>query len=148
MTQNEARLIAQDFLDRQGEATISGDLELTLDWCDIPCTLETMGNKVVAQNHEEMRAICVAFIQRLKTKRFTHMVRQCIEAAFVDENTLSAAYETRFVSDGAHLAEGPYYGFVILRKRETGWKISSMQFADDSENSVDATLKNRSLNDK
>jgi len=39
MTEEDARRITQDFLDRQGDATISGDVEATLDWCDIPCTL-------------------------------------------------------------------------------------------------------------
>lgn len=122
---------------------MSGDIERTLAWCDIPCTLETMERKIIVESNEEMRAICVAFIQRLKTQQLTHLARRCLEADFVDDDTLTATYESRYVSEGARLAEGPYFGFVLLRRRETGWKISSMQFAAAADTTVNATLRDK-----
>ncbi|SLN58467.1 hypothetical protein AQS8620_02592 [Aquimixticola soesokkakensis] len=143
MNSDEARMIAQDFLDRQGDATLSGDLDATLAWCDIPCTLETMEHRIVAHNLEEMRAICASFIQQMKVREHTHMVRRCLEASFDGHDSLKAAYETRYVSKGARLEEGPYFGLVTLRRRATGWKISAMQFAATEESAVTATMRER-----
>ncbi len=145
MTPDEAHRVVQDFLDRQGEATIAGDIERTLDWCDLPCTLETMEYKIVVETEEEMRAVCLSFIERLKAKRLTHMVRRCLEATFVDADTLSATYETRYIREGTYLADEQYLGFVVLLRRETGWKISSMQFADETDTSVNQTVRERSF---
>ena len=141
MTDDDARRITQDFLDRQGDATISGDLEATLDWCDIPCTLESMQGRAVATNMEEMRAICAAFIDGLKAKRLTHMVRHCLEAIFKGDDTIWATYETRYVRDGKLLSEDPYVGFVILKRKSDRWKISTMQFAVSSNSPANVTLR-------
>lgn len=141
MTDENAFRIAQEFLDHQGEATISGDIEATLDCCDIPCTLESMEGRVVATDLEEMRAICVAFIARLKAMGLTHMVRRCIAAEFKAPDTIWATYETRYVRDGQLLSEEPYAGFVILRHREDRWKISTMQFAVSGSSPANATLR-------
>ncbi|AML52343.1 hypothetical protein [Falsihalocynthiibacter arcticus] len=141
MLDGSARSIAQDFLDRQGEATISGDVEATLGWCDIPCTLESIEGRAVAKNEAEMRAICVAFIKNLKEKRLTFMVRNCVEAILKDDDTIWAAYETRYVAEGNFRTEDPYVGFVILRRKEDRWKISTMQFAVSSNSPANATLR-------
>lgn len=141
MNDDEARRITQDFLDRQGEATVSRDVEATLEWCDIPCTLESMEGRVVATNAAEMRAICETFIDRLEKNLFTHIVRRCLEASFKDESTIWATYETRYVRDGTFLTETPYIGFVILRHRGDRWKISTMQFAVSSDSPANVTLK-------
>lgn len=141
MSENDARRIAQDFLDRQGDATMSGDVEGTLAWCDIPCSLESVQGRAVATNVVEMRAICVAFIKNLKEERLTHMVRNCVEAIFKDDDTIWAAYETRYVGEGNFRSEDPYCGFVILRRKLGKWKISNMQFAVSSNSPVNATLR-------
>lgn len=141
MKQEDARLIAQDFLDRQGEATISGDIEATLDWCDYPCTLESMQGRAVAANRAEMRAICTVFINDLKDKRLTHLVRHCLEAVFKGDGTIWATYETRYVQDGNLLSEDPYVGFVILKRKDDRWKISTMQFAVSSESPANVALR-------
>ncbi|WP_323008100.1 nuclear transport factor 2 family protein [Pseudorhodobacter sp.] len=139
---DDARRIAQDFLDRTGEATIRGDVDATLDYCDIPCTLESMQGRAVATNTAEMRAICVAFIDRVKLKRLTYMVRNCLEAVFKDEETIWARYQTRYVTDGNLLTEDPYFGSVILRRKGDRWKVSAMQFAASSDSPVNAVLSN------
>lgn len=142
MTEQDARRIVQDFLDRQGDATISGDIDETLAWCDLPCTLESVEGRTVATTEAEMRAICTAFIAGLKAKRLTHMVRRCLEATFKDEHTIWAAYETRYIRDAKLLSEEPYAGFVILRHTGERWKISSMQFAVSSDSPVNVALRN------
>ncbi|MBU2959887.1 hypothetical protein KO516_03410 [Citreicella sp. C3M06] len=96
----DARSIAQDFLDRQGEATNSGDVEATVGWCDIPCTLESFRGKIVATTEAEIRAICATFIDNLKAKRLTHMMRRCLEAVYNDDDTICATYETRYIKTG------------------------------------------------
>ncbi|MGP6086605.1 hypothetical protein [Antarctobacter jejuensis] len=141
MGSETARVIAQDFLDRQGEATISGDVEATLAWCDLPCTLDSMEGRTVVTTEAEMRAICMSFIQNLKSRQFSHMVRRCLEASFKDEETIWATYETRYVSAGGFRAEEPYVSFVILKHRQDRWKISTMQFAVTGDNPVNATLE-------
>ncbi|RPE71249.1 hypothetical protein EDD53_0365 [Pacificibacter maritimus] len=137
----DAVRIAQDFLDRQGEATMSGDLEATLGWCNIPCTLENSQGHTVARTEAEMRAICKMFIDTLKAKRLTHMVRHCVEAMFTDKDTICAAYETRYIKERHQLAEDSYAGFVVLRRGDDRWKISNMQFAGDNDSPVDITLR-------
>ncbi|MEP3331713.1 hypothetical protein [Sedimentitalea sp.] len=139
----DARHIAQDFLDRQGAVTISGDVDATLDWCDIPCTLESAGQRVIVTEQAEMRSICSTFIDRLRSRRLTHMVRRCLVASYQDADTISATYETRYVRDGHLLTEDPYAGFVVLKRRETGWKISNMQFDVSSDSPANVTLRDR-----
>ncbi|WGW04148.1 hypothetical protein [Tropicibacter oceani] len=141
MKDQDARSIAQDFLDRQGEATICGDVEATLACCDIPCTLDSMEGRVVATNRAQMRAICAAFIDELKAKRLTHMVRKCLDAQFRDDDTVCALYETRYIKDNSLLSEEPYAGFVILRRKETQWKIIAMQFAVRGASPANITLR-------
>lgn len=141
MTQDDARRIAQDFLDRQGEATVSGDIEETLAWCDLPCTLESMDSKAVATNMAEMRAICASFIEGLKVKQLTHMVRTCLTAEFSDPDTLVAQYRTRYLRDGKWLADDPYIGTVVLRRKPDRWKISAMKFAVSNDSPANATLR-------
>lgn len=137
----DALIIAQDFLDRQGEATMSGDIEATLGWCHIPCILESFQGRVVATTEAELRAICAMFIENLKAKRLTHMVRRCHEAMYNDADTICAAYETRYIRDGHQLAEEAYFGFVILRCIGKRWKISNIQFAVGTDSPVDVTLR-------
>lgn len=141
MKHEDAQPIAQDFLDRQGDATIAGDVDATLEWCDIPCTLESMEGRAVAKNETEMRAICLSFINGLKGNRFTHMVRKVQEAIFKDEDTIWATYETRYVQNGNFLPEEPYVGFVILKRKDDRWKISTMQFAVSSNSLANVTLR-------
>ena len=143
MTDQNAFRIAQEFLDHQGDATIAGDVDGTLDFCDIPCTLESIEGRVVAMDREEMRAICKTFIAGLKAKRLTHMVRRCIAAEFKDPDTVWATYETRYVRDNQLLTEEPYTGFVILRHRGDRWKISAMQFDVSGTSPANLTLRQR-----
>lgn len=90
----------------------------------------------------EMRSICSAFSDRFKEKRLTHMIRRCLEAGFQDPDTISVAYETRYVREGQLLADDPYYSFTILRRRAGGWKISNMQFDVSSDSPANVTLRN------
>lgn len=141
MTDEDARQIAQDFLDHQGDVTLHGNVDATLDCCDIPCTMESIEGRVVATNRAEMRAICVSFINKLKIKRVTHLVRNCLEARFKDQDTIWASYKTRFVGDGNMMQEDPYVGYVVLKRRADGWKISTMQFLASSNSPANETLK-------
>lgn len=141
MEQDTAHQITQDFLDRQGEATIAGDIEETLKWCDIPCTLESLQGRVVASTVDEMRAICTAFINELQEKRLTHLVRNCQEAVRKDDDTIWATYETRYVQSGSLLSEDTYVGFVILKRKKDRWKINTMQFAVSSDSPANVTLR-------
>jgi hypothetical protein len=141
MVDTDAKRIAQEFLDRQGAATVAGDVDATLAFCSLPCVLESPEGRVLATTEDEMRAICATFIDGLRMKRVTHMVRRCLEAEFQDRDTLLVAYETRLVSEGQFLSEAPYAGFVVLRRRGNDWKISSMQFAVEGSNPAVTTLR-------
>lgn len=138
-----ARDIAQDFLDRQGAATLAADIEETLAWCDLPCTLDSLEGRVVATTEAQMRTICAAFIQRLKDRQMTDMARRCLEAEFKGPDTIWATYETRYVRAGNLLSDDPYVGFVILVRGADRWKISMMQFAVDGNSPAGETLRNR-----
>ncbi len=100
-----------------------------------------MQGRAVATDKVEMRAICEAFIDSIKSKRLTHMARRCLEAVFKDDDTIWATYETRYVRDGKLLSEDPYVGFVILRRKSDRWKISAMQFAVSSSSPANVTLR-------
>lgn len=141
MADTEAQRIAQDFLDRQGEATVAGDIEATLLWCNIPCRLESLDGEVLVTSQEQMRAICVSFIENLRLKRLTHMVRHCREAEFDGKDTIYASYETRYLQGGKLLSEDPYVGYVTLRRTSDRWKISGMRFDDGKTSPPNATLR-------
>ncbi|MEY8829850.1 hypothetical protein AB9K34_15800 [Sedimentitalea sp. XS_ASV28] len=137
-SEHEAREIVQDFLDRQGAAALSGDLEEIVRWCDFPCTLESPGQRVNVTDKTMLRSIAEAFVEQVTGKRVTHIVRRCLEASFHDEDTVTATYETRFVRDGQMLSEDPYVSFVVLRRGKDRWRFSNMQFdvAGDSPASI------------
>ncbi|WP_323771116.1 hypothetical protein [Antarctobacter sp.] len=137
----DAHSITQDFLDRQGEVTVAGDLEATLEWCDLPCTLESLDGRIIATTTAELRAICAAFIDKLKSKQFTHMVRRCLEAEFKGDDTIWAAYETRYIRSGNLLTEDPYVSFIILKRAPDRWKISMIQFAVIGDSPANAILR-------
>lgn len=119
---------------------MNGDVDATLEWCDLPCTLETVEQRVVVTTEAHMRAVCAAFIETLRTKRLTYMIRRCLDAKFRDDETLWVSYETRYVRDRAILADESYLGFVILRHRGDRWKISTMQFAADGSSPSNVAL--------
>ncbi|WP_424984923.1 hypothetical protein [Microbulbifer sp. S227A] len=127
-SEGAARAIAQDFLDRHGAAAISGDLDEIVRWCDLPCTLESRGQRVVLTDVAMVRSVSESFIVQVRNKRLTHVIRRCLEAGFRDKDTVMATYETRYVRDDQLLSEEPYVSFVILRRRGERWKFSNMQF--------------------
>lgn len=141
MTNDQARVIVQDLLDRQGEATMAGDVEATLGFCNVPCTLESLQGRAVATTLAEMRAICKAFIAEIRGKQLTHMVRRCLEAVVKGEHEIWATYETRYVRERQLLTEEPYLSFIILRRTDHRWKISGMQFAVAADSPANTTLK-------
>ncbi|SMX43523.1 hypothetical protein [Maliponia aquimaris] len=140
---NSARDIAQDVLDRQGAATLAGDIDETLAWCDMPCTLDSLEGRVVATTEAQMRAICATFIERLKDRNMTHMVRRCLEAEFKGPDAIWATYETRYVRAGNLLSGDPYVGFVILVRGADRWKISMLQVAVDGNSPAGEALRKR-----
>ncbi len=146
-SEHAAREIVQDFLDRQGAATLAGDIDEILRWCDFPCTLESPGRRVNVTDQTMLRSIAEAFVEQVRGKRVTHIVRRCLEANFQDENTVTATYETRFVRDGQMLSEDPYVSFVILRRREDRWKFSSMQFDVAGDSPASVVLRDWNISD-
>lgn len=132
--------IVQDFLDRQGDATVAGDIDATLAFCDLPCTLDSLDGSIVVTTETQMRAVCLGFINSLRARQVTYVVRRCQDAVFKDGDTIWATYETRYVSDTGVRAEEPYAGFVILRRRAGIWKISTMQFAVTGDTPVAAGM--------
>lgn len=146
MTEDQARTITQDFLDRQGDATMAGDVEATLEYCDIPCTLESLQGRAVANTRAEMRALCAHFIAEIQGKRLTHMVRRCLDAVRKGEDTIWATYETRYVRERQLLTEEPYLSFIILRRKEDRWRVSAMQFAVSKDSPANITLRDWQAN--
>lgn len=138
---DDAQRIAQHFLDDQGAITLSGDLEATLDCCDIPCVMESAQGRVVATNKDDLRAVFTRFMQELNAKRVTYLVRECLEASFTDDSTICAAYKTRYVVDGNFRAEDPYFGLIILRFKSGRWRVSNIQFDVSHTSPVNVTLR-------
>ncbi|SDW93607.1 hypothetical protein [Litoreibacter albidus] len=141
MTEEEARRIAQDFLDQQGDMTMSGNVDGLMDFCAIPCSMESGEGRAVATTEAEMRAICSDFINRLRAKQVTHMVRRCLEALFKDGDTIWATYETRYVAKGNVFPEAPYGAFAVLRRVNDRWRFKTLQFAVSSGSPVNVTLR-------
>jgi len=143
MTQADALRIAQDVLDRSGADVLAGDLDATIGWCAVPCIIETLENRVVAHSRAELQAICEGFIETLRSKHVTHMVRRCLDARFDGEADLSAVYETRYVDAGNALTEDPYTVFVRMTRNEAdgNWKIRRFQFAVTGDSPPGTTLR-------
>ncbi|SDY96196.1 hypothetical protein [Citreimonas salinaria] len=141
MAAKDAHRIAQDFLNRQGQASIRGDVAAAMASLDIPFTLESMEGRTVATSEAEVKAICVAFIEGLQENRLTEMVRRCLDASFMDDHTVCATYETRYVGDHNQLAGDPYLGFIVLREKDDGWKASNIQLAVNKKSTANVALR-------
>ncbi len=142
MDDDAAHAIVQDFLDRQGAATVAGDIEETLAWCEIPCTMESLEGRAVATTEAEMRAICATFIEALARQRLTHMMRRCLLAQARDPDTICATYETRYIREGKLLTAEPYLGFVALGRGPDRWRIREIRFAVGGESAANLALRN------
>ncbi len=120
---------------------MAGDVEATLDFCDIPCTLESLQGRAVVRSRAEMRAICNAFLSEMAGRRLTHMVRRCLDAVHKDDGSIWATYETRYVHERQLLTEEPYLSLVILKRCQGRWKASGMQFAVARDSPANTTLR-------
>lgn len=123
-----ARDIAEQMLERTGQAMLTGDAALFESCVGFPSVFQTFDGQVCCETPQHFALIFRSVERYLRQMCVTDMVRNCIEAQFTDPETISMTYECRMLS--GHVVTQPAYPvFTILRWQDGGWKITFSSYA-------------------
>jgi hypothetical protein len=129
-----AREVAEGLLAKSGAALMSGDFDSFLECFALPQDIATFDGRKTIKTADDLREIFEGVRKLNRRRSITQVVRQCLEAEFRDENTITATHQSRNLS-GDILVQGPITAYSIVENFEGVWKITYSQYAalDDPE---------------
>jgi hypothetical protein len=140
-----ARNVASILLERTGDALLTGDFELFHPCFLLPQEVQTFEGRRMIKNKEDLRQLFDGVRAFHRKSNITQLVRNCVEASFLDPDTISSTHESRLLR-GAELIERPYPVHSILKRVGMDWQIVSSEYAvPDIPDLVEALLDLKSV---
>ncbi|MEL7211591.1 MAG: hypothetical protein AAGK92_02945 [Pseudomonadota bacterium] len=136
--------ISNDLLERTGAAMLSGDFDAFADCFELPQEMDTFHGRNLVETREDLRAIFDAVRQYYRSMGVTGMARHCVEAAYVDPDTVQATHQSRLLA-GAELVLTPYPALSVLKQRGGVWRVASCQYAISDAPDLNDALAGRLL---
>ena len=134
-----ARMVAEGLLARTRDALMAGDAE---DFCDcflLPHRIELFDSSNVVETRDDLQAIFFAMRDYLLRHGITEMIRQCVDAEFTDDDTISTTHISRLLR-GSELMQAPYPVYSIVRRIDGVWKIAHGKYAIANSPELDRAL--------
>ncbi len=116
-----SRQVAEELLQRTGEALDSGDFELFCSAFAFPNIIETFDGRRVIETKETLRDVFERTREELEHASVTDVIRHCVEVKFLDEDTIYSTHETRLMQENV-LIQDPFPVFSVIRRTPEGWK--------------------------
>ena len=138
----EARLIAEDLLERTADALISGDFEAFHPCFVLPQIIDTSAGQVELRTLKDLRRTFDGVRGYHHRLSVTDIVRRCISADFVDPDTVMSTHSARLLS-GSFLVNEAVPVLSRLQRTPEGWKIAATQYAVAEDEGMLAALLGR-----
>ena len=138
-----ARTVAEGLLARTRDALMAGDADAFCACFALPHRIELFDSTNLIETPEDLKAVFFAMRGFLLRHGITEMVRHCIEAEFVDEDTISSTHMSRLLR-GHELMQPPYPVYSIVKRIEGAWLIAHGKYAVANSPDLDRALGARS----
>ena len=137
------RAISQDLLDRSGRAYLTGDFDAFAECFALPHRITAFEGTIDLPDLAALQEVFLSLRDYFADNRLTDIVRTCIDAAYVDADTIRATHESRYLS-GARLIQRPAVGLSTIRRLDGVWRVVDGQYAiQDADDHVRALLRPR-----
>lgn len=143
----DAHAIAQDLLDRTGQALMAGDDAAFLECFAVPTIVETFEGVQELPTPEAIVAVFHDMVRFFRRKSVTHIIRHVVSADFEGPDRVISTHESRLIEAG-QLVRAPYPVFSTIDRQGAAWKITRSVYAiaDEPEHARVLTPDQRSAN--
>ncbi len=134
-----ARDVAESLLEKSGAALKNGDFDSFLECFELPQDIATFDGRKTIETPEDLQEIFDGVRALYRRRNVTQIIRQCLEAEFRDENTITTTHQSRNLS-GDQLVQAPVTAYSIVKKIDGVWRISYSQYASSDDAELNETL--------
>ena len=134
-----ARTVAEDLLARTGQALVSGDFDAFAACFLLPNEIELFDGTNRVETIEDQRAIFDSVRAFHARQGVTQMVRRCVEADFLDADTIATTHVASLLR-GNELLQPTYPVYSIVRRVDGVWKIAHGKYAIANSPELDRAL--------
>ena len=120
--------ISQDLLDRSGKAYLDGDADAFVACFAFPHRIITFDAVRIVPDEQTLRDVFMRVRRYFQSQGLTDIVRPCIRASFVDQDTIQATHESRYLA-GTRLIQRPSVGLSTIRRYGEVWRVVDGQYA-------------------
>ena len=123
-----ARWIAEDLLERTGNAMAAGHFDTFEECFAYPTVIESFTGQQSIESAQELKELFDALRAHYKTQGVTDIDRKCLSADTKGPDTIYTTHETRILRDTT-LIQPPYPAFSIAKLIDDNWKIVFSSYA-------------------
>ena len=120
--------ISQDLLDRSGKAYLDGDADAFVACFAFPHRIITFDAVRVVPDEQTLRDVFMRLRRHFQSQGLTDIVRPCIQATFINHDTIQATHESRYLA-GTRLIQRPSVGLSTIRRYGEVWRVVDGQYA-------------------
>lgn len=135
-----ARDISERLLALTGQALLANDFESFARHFQLPHFIATLEHERTIETQEELCALFMRVTEDYQRRRVTDLVRFCDVAEFRTPTRIEATHTTHMMSGDQRVID-PFPTFSVLDKIDGDWKVSSSQYAVDTNTTVGHALK-------
>ena len=125
---SEAHKIVEHLLDETGAALMSGDFQRLMECFQLPYEIGTFAGQRTVTSEAEMRTTFDGVRTHLQARNVTDLVRRCMEAEFLDPETIDSTHESRVMAGPVQVQET----FVVYSRQwivDGRWRVGWSQYA-------------------
>lgn len=123
-----ARWIAEDMLQRTGNAMAAGDFDSFEECFAYPTVIESFTGRQEIEGAKELRELYDALRAYYKAQGVTDIERKCLSAESKSPDMIYTTHETRVLRDTT-LVQPPFPVFSIAQLIDDDWKIVFSSYA-------------------
>ncbi|WP_425038197.1 hypothetical protein [Primorskyibacter sp. S187A] len=123
-----ARAIAQDLLDKTGQAMLKGDFDTFRRYFTLPHHITTYEGQRTLETIDDLHSVFEGVVAAHASDGVTRLERWVEAANWVDQTTIRHTHvASRYAGD--RLLRGPHPSISILKLEDGVWRISESQYA-------------------
>ena len=122
---------------------MTGDFDAFAACFALPHRITTFEGTLIVPDLAGLHDISLSMRDYFAANHLTDIVRPCIDAAFVDNDTITATHESRYLS-GNRLIQRPAVCLSTIRRLDGVWRVVEGQYAiQDADSHVRALMRPR-----
>jgi hypothetical protein len=134
-----AKDVSEYLLEKTGQAYRDNDPDAFVLCFHLPVLIQTYDGQSTITTKDGLRRVYQSVKTHYDNLGVTDLVRNCVEASFIDETTVLATHETRLLR-GTLIVQRPFPTLSVLRFSDDDWKICSSIYAISDRDDHNAAL--------